>query len=262
MRQSIDNAASIRDTFQEQGFYLAKGVFSPEEVDALEAEFDFIAQRLVADGESANARWNSDATDQIDAGSSVIYHTHNVHRYSAAWLGALTHKSFLDTAESILGPNIILHHNKLFLKPPENGSPFPMHQDWWYFPTEQDTMIAGVVFLGDTDDDMGGFRVYPGSHKLRRQENSSGLRQSALLEKYPIQNATPVPAQKGDVLFFSYFTLHGSMPNRSDKIRKTVLIQLYSGEDIVELQPEVNHHDEMLTLRGRNYRMNRARAGS
>ncbi|MCL6512553.1 MAG: caspase family protein [Anaerolineae bacterium] len=65
-------------------------------------------------------------------------------------------------------------------------------------------------------------------------------------------------AQDGDVLFFHYFTVHGSMPNRSNRVRKTVLVQMYAGDDQVE---EGNMHpDEALVLRGWNSRMTRARA--
>ena len=68
----------------------------------------------------------------------------------------------------------------------------------------------------------------------------------------------PPAAEPGDVVFFHYFTIHGSMPNRSDKTRKTVLVQLYAGDDRVE---EGNAHpDERLALRGWNHFATRNRA--
>ena len=71
------------------------------------------------------------------AKDTVVVHTHNVQMYSAAWLRAMLHPQFLARAQAILGPNVILHHTKLFQKPAEKGAPFPMHQDWGYFPTVQ-----------------------------------------------------------------------------------------------------------------------------
>ena len=253
-------ASSIAEFFDENGYYLAPGVYSEASLQKMELDFDRIVEKLENSGEDVNARWDSQSTDELDGGVSRIIHTHNVHRYSACWLIALLQQQFLDVAEQIIGPDIILHHTKLFQKPPREGAPFPIHQDWWYFPTQQDTMIAAVVFLGETDDDSGGFRLYPGSHKLGRKENSSGLKPSKLLQKYPLDSATPVTANRGDVLFFSYFTLHGSMPNRSDRVRKTVLVQLYSGKDYVLANEEVNHVNESLVLRGWNYHMSRKRA--
>jgi len=70
------------------------------------------------------------------------------------------------------------------------------------------------------------------------------------LSQYPLEKAMPLEAEPGDVVYFHYFTLHGSMPNRSSKTRKTVLVQLYSGQDKVE--DGITHPDERLTLRGWN----------
>ena len=257
MSSSVRDVANITDIFRENGYYLAKGVFKEEPLRQMEAEFDRVVDQLENSGEDINARWESQSTSELDGGESRIIHTHNVHRYSACWLQAFQDNQFLDVVEQILGPDIILHHSKLFQKPAMEGAPFPIHQDWWYFPTRNDTMIAGIIFLADADDETGGLRVYPGSHKLGRLEDSSGLNPSESLQKYPLEGATPVSTNRGDVLFFSYFTLHGSMPNRSDRLRKTVLVQMHSGKDYVLANDEVDHVNERLVLRGWNYHMSR-----
>ena len=64
--------------------------------------------------------------------------------------------------------------------------------------------------------------------------------------------------EAGDVIFFHYFTLHGSMPNRSNQTRKTVLVQLHSGKDQVE--EENSHTNAKLVLRGWNHQANRTSA--
>ena len=239
-------SSDIADFFADNGYYLARNVYTQANLAMMEDDFDRIVEGLESSGENVNARWDSEGTDELDGGASRIIHTHNVQRYSACWLSALQQVRFLDIVEQILGRDIILHHSKLFQKPPADGAPFPIHQDWWYFPTRKDTMIAAVIFLSDADDETGGFRLYPGSHRLGRQKNSSGLQPSKLLQRYPLEGAMPVSAKRGDVLFFSYFTLHGSMPNRSGRLRKTVLVQLYSGKDFVLPNDEVNHVNENL----------------
>jgi phytanoyl-CoA hydroxylase len=245
--------------FAENGYYLAKALFDKEAVRELEADFDRIVRQLLASGENVNARWTGGAIDQIDGGAATeVLHTHNVQQYSGRWLKALTADPFLDVAEAILGPDIVLHHSKLFQKPAEKGAPFPMHQDWSYFPTEEDTMIAAIVHVSDATDEMGCLRVYPGSHRLGRKAHSSGQVENDLLQQYPIEGATVLEAEAGDVVFFSYFTLHGSMPNRSTHVRKTVLVQMYSGRDRVE--EGVAHPDERLVLRGWNHRATRSSA--
>ncbi|MEM9344216.1 MAG: phytanoyl-CoA dioxygenase family protein [Pseudomonadota bacterium] len=251
--------SDIKASFDEQGYYLAKGLFQPDEVGALEADFDRIVRQLTASGEAIDATWDGGETQKIAATGDRILHTHNVQKYSRTWLNAFLNERFLGVVEQIFGPDIILHHSKLFQKPSEQGAPFPMHQDWPYFPTVNDSMIAGIIHVSDATDAMGCLRVYPGSHRLGRVDGADGRRQNDVLDGYPIEDAQVIEAEAGDVVFFHYFTLHGSMPNRSDAVRKTVLCQLYAGTDRVE---DGNRHpDERMVLRGWNHQISRASAG-
>lgn len=248
---------SIRASFEENGYYLAKNVFSGSETLALEREFDRIVAQISSTGEHTNARWSGPEMDKLGAAGTVVVHTHNVQQYSALWAKALFHDEFLGYAREILGDDIVLHHTKLFQKPAEQGAPFPMHQDWGYFPTEQDSMLAGVIHLSRATDQMGCLRVYPGSHKRGRMGDSTGQGE-AFMNEFPIEGSVPVEAEPGDVVFFHYLTVHGSLPNRSDETRKTVLVQLLSGND--RLEEPVNHPYEGWVLSGWNQSMTRERA--
>ncbi|MGI8924560.1 MAG: phytanoyl-CoA dioxygenase family protein [Fimbriimonadales bacterium] len=251
--------AAIGSQFTNDGFYLARGIFSSAEIEEFEIAFDRIVDQVIASGEEANAVWSGPQMERIAKADAVVLHTHNVQQYSAKWLRAFTHPKFLEVATAILGANVILHHSKLFQKPAEQGAPFPMHQDWTYFPTEKDTMLAAIIHVSPATDEMGCLRVYPGSHKLGRVQGSSGQMPSQMLDNHPIEGATPLEAEPGDVLFFHYFTLHGSMPNRSSETRKTVLVQMYAGGDRVE---EGNSHpNERLVLSGWNHFATRDVAG-
>ncbi len=256
--QNTDNKA-IREFWEENGYFLAKGVFNASEVQGLEGDFDRIVGQLNSSGGEVNARWSGPEMEKMGAAQTQILHTHNVQQYSALWHRALLGEQFLSVAGALLGENIVLHHTKLFQKPSEKGAPFPMHQDWTYFPTERDTMLAGIVHVSRATDEMGCLRVYPGSHKLGRVAGTSGQESSELLSQYPLENATIIEAEPGDVAFFHYFTLHGSMPNQSQGTRKTVLVQMYSGDDRVE---EGNPHpDARLVLQGWNRFATRDLAG-
>ena len=254
------SSSSIAEFFNEHGYYLAKGVFTPQEIKELEIDFDRIVDQLNRSGEDINARWDGEQSQKLgaDTEKTVILHTHNVQIYSACWHRALMNPRLLDVAEQILGPDIVLHHSKLFQKPSEKGAPFPMHQDWSYFPTLKDTMIAGIIHVSEATDEMGCLRVYPGSHKLGRIENTSGQKSSDFLDQYPLDGALTLEAEPGDIAFFHYFTLHGSKPNRSNKVRKTVLTQMHSGDDAIE--PGNTHINARLTLRGWNHHAGRTAA--
>ncbi len=247
---------SLGSFFQEHGYAVARGVFLDEQLAELQRDFDRIVHQLIASGENIEARWTGPEMEAHQQTS--VLHTHNVQQYSAVWLQALLSDRFLDAAEAILGPDIVLHHTKLFQKPAEKGAPFPMHQDWSYFPTLKDTMMAAFIHVSAATEEMGCLRVYPGSHKLGRIKDSHGQSEHEMLQRYPIQDATPLEAEPGDVVFFHYLTIHGSMPNRSDHVRKTVLVQLHAGDDDVE--PGNQHPNERLTLRGWNHHATRSLA--
>jgi len=245
--------------FAKHGYYHARSVFSMTEIAALETEFDRIVEQLQASGEPIDGTWPDAAMEKIHRKSDVILHTHNVQQYSAAWFRAIQNCTLLDRAEEFLGENLILHHTKLFLKPPGIGSPFPIHQDAPYFPTAKHSMIAAIIHVSDATDAMGCFRLYPGSHKLGPIPQASGRTESEALSDYPLDGAKILEAQAGDVVFFHYFTLHGSMPNRSQRPRKTVLVQLYAGDDWIE--SGTDHPNEQLVLRGWNYHATRESTG-
>jgi hypothetical protein len=92
-------------------------------------------------------RWDGENMDKLTAASrsSSIPTTCTA---SARWLHALQDEKFLGFAQSMIGPDVVLHHTKLFQKPPRHGAPFPVHQDWSYFPTQNDSMVAATIFLG------------------------------------------------------------------------------------------------------------------
>ena len=131
-----------------------------------------------------------------------------------------------------------------------------MHQDWDYFPSIKDSMIAGVIHVSHATDEMGCLRVFPGSHKLGRLNQSNGHSDGEILRNYPIEKATPVVAEPGDVVFFHYFTIHGSLPNVSQDVRKTVLVQLHSGDDRIE--DGITHPNARMVLRGFNHEITRS----
>ena len=238
--------------FKEKGFYAQSSLFTKEALQKYSLEFDRIVTQLQESGEDINARWGSELTKDIEQSESQVIHTHNVQSYSAEMMAMIQNEEFLDAVEELIGPDIILHHTKLFLKPPGNGSAFPLHQDWSYFPTEKNSMIAAVIHLSESDESMGCMRIVPGSHKLGKMEKTDGHSfVKGVHDRYQLEDAEPIIAEPGDIVFFHCCSLHGSMQNVSEKPRKTVLVQLYSGSDKVI---DGNRHTNVqLVLRGINH---------
>ena len=95
----------------------------------------------------------------------------------------------------------------------------------------------------------------PGSHKqgvLDTYVSPSGKRPALYLdtEKYPVESATPLTAKRGDVVCFSYMTIHGSAINSSDRVRKTALIQARDPEDKPLTDTHTSSHAQGMMIRG------------
>jgi phytanoyl-CoA hydroxylase len=212
---------SEKSFYEENGYVHVRGLLSADEAAAFRAELHAIAERQGAN----DATWAS-----VKGGGTSITHSHDVHFRSAAITRLLVDERLMGVATDIIGPNVQLHHNKMFIKPPERGSPFPMHQDYPYFPHERHSMIAVILHFDDAPEEKGCVRVYPGTHRLGPLE-AIGDDHHLPEDKYPIEGATAIPAKAGDAIFMSYLLVHGSGVNVSDEPRTTLLIQMRDPED-------------------------------
>jgi phytanoyl-CoA hydroxylase len=223
--------------WREQGYVLARGVFSADEIAAMASEIDALFARAEEAGRKTEATWGGAWREQAGIGTAVAEPTtrvdsiHNVQNHSAVFTRMLVDPRLTDKAAELIGPNVQLHHTKLHNKPPAVGSPFPMHQDYPYFPHEGDSMIAAVVHIDDATVENGCLCVVPGSHRLGAIEHHNDGSFFLPLEQWPLEKAIAVPANAGDVLFFGYKMVHGSYVNRSQRPRRIVLVQMRSPED-------------------------------
>lgn len=234
--------------YKENGYLLVKGVLPRDEALACRDEGHALIERLAAHA-NLDATWGSAREAKAEAKETKIFHCHNVQFYSARFARLITDPRFTDLASQLIGsPNVQLHHNKMFIKPPEKGSPFPMHQDYPYFPHERHTMIAGVFHFDDAPLEKGCIRVVPGTHHAPI-EHQQGGGWHLPFEQYPIESSVPCPAEAGDVLFFSYLTVHGSGINVSSEARTTLLVQMRDPADPPTVQTHLSRGQGMI-LRG------------
>ncbi|HTE17875.1 MAG TPA: phytanoyl-CoA dioxygenase family protein, partial [Armatimonadota bacterium] len=231
------------------GYLLVEGVFTPEESAYLRAEVHDLAGRLVdtRDAGVVGEGWASGR--KVADIPRELLHCHNVQYHSAAFARVITDPRLTDRVADLIGPNVQLHHTKMFIKPPERGAPFPMHQDYPYFPHERHTMMAAILFFDDAPLEKGCVRVAPGSHKLGPLEHLTEGGHHLPVERFPVAEATPCPARGGDVLFFTYLTVHGSGVNTSDQPRTTLLVQLRDPTDHPLHQTHLSRGQGMM-LRG------------
>jgi ectoine hydroxylase-related dioxygenase (phytanoyl-CoA dioxygenase family) len=219
--------------YQENGYLLAEGLLSRDEAAALRQECHALLGRLSAH-KDIDATWGSarKGAMTMTAEKTVLLHCHDVQFHSAAFSRLIVDERLTGIAADLIGsPNVQLHHNKMFIKPPAKGSPFPMHQDHPFFPHERHSMIAAVFHFDDAPIEKGCIRVVPGSHKLGPLQHQAEGGWHLPFEEYPLESSVPCPARAGDVLFFNYLTIHGSGVNSSNEARTTLLVQMRDPSD-------------------------------
>jgi ectoine hydroxylase-related dioxygenase (phytanoyl-CoA dioxygenase family) len=222
--------------YAENGYIHIPGLLTPEEAAAGRAEIHAIAER----SGRKDATWAS-----VKGASTALTHCHDVQTRSALMTRLLLDPRLTGVAQDIIGPNVQFHHSKMFIKPPERGSPFPMHQDHPYFPHERHSMIAVILHFDDAPDARGCLRVYPGSHKLGPLP-SFGEDRHVDPERFPLDGAARLEAKAGDAIFFSYLLVHGSGLNLSDSPRTTLLVQLRDPEDRSTADRHQSHAQGMM----------------
>src|SRR3989440_1686873 len=152
--------------YRARGYLLVERVLTAREAHDLRQECHALAQRLSVHGD-LDATWGSARKLGAQAKHTTILHCHNVQFYSAAFSRLLVDERLTGTAADLIGsPNVQLHHTKMFIKPPEKGSPFPLHQDYPFFPHERQSMMAAIFHFDDAPLEKGCVCVVPGSHKL------------------------------------------------------------------------------------------------
>ncbi|XP_029179228.1 uncharacterized protein LOC114946741 [Nylanderia fulva] len=246
--------------WKENGFIKLTNIYTTKEVNEISDAYNELFERKQREKLGLEASWVGNDMKKLAGGADyTVKSIHNLQMHNAVFTRAITHPNLLDALEDIMDTeDIMLHHTKAHVKPPEKGAPYLMHQDYHYFPHKKHTMLAVFLHLDDTTPENGGLAVYPGSHKLGPLEDfgvhDEGRAETfhyANPEKYPLAKAEPVPAKKGDIIVFSYLLLHGSYLNLSDRSRRMFLIQIRAADD----EPIEDVHKspcQGLMLRGNN----------
>ncbi|KAG7200119.1 hypothetical protein KM043_000561 [Ampulex compressa] len=244
----------------DNGYIKLSGIFSEKEMNEISDAYNELFERKAR--ENLNGLESAWAGEDMKKAAGYIDYTvksiHNLQMHSAVFTRVITNPKLLDALEDVMDTkDILLHHTKAHIKPPEKGAPYLMHQDYHYFPFKKHTMLAVFLHLDDTTPENGGLAIYPGSHKLGPLEDH-GLSDEKGEQyhyvdpkKFPISGATPVSAKRGEVIIFSYLLLHGSYLNLSSKCRRMFLMQARAADD----EPVTDVHKspcQNLVLRGMN----------
>jgi ectoine hydroxylase-related dioxygenase (phytanoyl-CoA dioxygenase family) len=227
--------------YEEDGYVHLEGVFDAGEIETLGAELDRLIEEWAVEDMGWSGDWREDYLDPDQREGTSLIHLHDLQFYSAAWERAVTDPRMVAPATDCLGPDVELHHSTLHAKPPDRGSPFPMHQDWAFYKHEGPAYVDALVHVDDVPSEKGPLQFVPGSHENGALEHIEGEGQAPHLptDEYGLEDAVEVPASAGDVILFNYHTIHGSDLNRTDEMRRLVRVgyrdpanEQYAGQSV------------------------------
>ena len=215
------------ETFNTDGYLSVDSVLSPEELDELRrVTGEFVEQ-------SRNVTEN-DATFDLEPGHTAespqlrrIIRPVSKHPVYEKFVH---HEDILNIVESLLGPNLRYHNNKMNMKNSGHGSAVEWHQDWAFYPHTNDDLLEVGIALDDMTEDNGALMVIPGSHKDKVWDHhQDGLFVGAVTDPtFQPDDAVSVTVKAGGITLHHVRMVHGSKPNESDKPRRMFFIGFYA----------------------------------
>ncbi|MET8676389.1 phytanoyl-CoA dioxygenase family protein [Streptomyces sp. NPDC004647] len=213
-----------RRRFEEDGFLVVRGLFRPEEMAELCAEFMALhtAGRIPGHFEPV-VRKPGEPYDPLRAYPRVM-HPHEVNERARAHLLDPRLRALL---EVLFGEEVLAAQSMFYFKPP-GARGQALHQDNFYLRVEPGTCVAAWVALDEIDRDNGGLQVVPGTHRMDLYCPEEADPALSFAREYvpPPPGLEPVPVDMapGDVLFFNGSLVHGSGPNRTaDRFRRSFI---------------------------------------
>ena len=158
-----------------------------------------------------------------------------------------TQPAFLDVAEPLIGPDIILWASTVFCKPPREGLEVPWHQDGQYWPIRPRATVTMWVALDDSTVENGCMRVIPGTHRMGDFAHEVSDRDDLVLNnvlndpRLDLTTARDVVLEAGQFSLHDIDLVHGSQPNRSARRRAGFAIRY---------MPSTSRYDRSLSMGG------------
>lgn len=234
-RRAFDPSA-VAEQFFEEGYAVARGVFSPETMAAVQAETRRIYEEGLRHPRSfRDKNLYFEVLPEAHAGQRYVLQAHWFAWISPFFEQLRRDPAYLAVLEPILGGDIKQIVQQIHWKPPGAGlTGFRFHQDL-RFRERRDAfrdILRGQLNTGLAIDpataENGCLRVIPGSHKrgylglsddggaLMKGETERAELEAAGLDPDAIVDLELEP---GDLALWSLLTVHGSKPNASARDR-------------------------------------------
>jgi hypothetical protein len=242
-----------RTAWRERGFFFREAAFDAVEVDALRDAAEVVVAAAEAALPASADRYEIDGNGYVEVevaskaatvqlehapGSRTVRVIEPFHGLDPRFDRLVDDERIVAPMRGIIGSErVALFTDKMNLKRPREGSRFDWHQDspyWAHFCDHLDRLPNVMVVLDDADRDNGCFRLIDGSHRRGMLPGREGEGVLGPLFTRPDQfdehDAVLAEVPAGSLLFFSPHTVHGSPPNRSNRLRRALVLTYQPGD--------------------------------
>jgi ectoine hydroxylase-related dioxygenase (phytanoyl-CoA dioxygenase family) len=219
------------EQYQRDGYYVARGLFSAEEVSRYREHYMILRETSQYAGDFAGVAIQKPGQSPVDGEKPDplqmyprMIHMHRWDDLSLRWFLDVRIRDYLT---ALLGAEPFAVQTMLYFKPPgARGQAF--HQDQFYLRVQPGTCMAAWLALDDCDEANGCIQVIAGSHTWNILCTvPADTTQSFTDITVPLpEGVTPVPIvmKAGDMLFFNGSLVHGSFPNTTaDRFRRALI---------------------------------------
>ncbi len=205
--------------------------------------------RIISSEEAKKHRSILENTEKI---LGNMHYQSKIHTILKSAYDLATHQNILDIVEKAIGPNILLHNTTYIIKEPQTPAFVSWHQDLTYWGFSHDDQISVWLALSNADGVSGAMYMIPKSHLEGKKEHktindeNNVLFQNQWVEKFDENNKTLCSLKPGEASFHHGWTIHSSMPNKSNDRRIGFNIQ-YIATHVKQIK---NDTDTAICVRG------------
>jgi len=234
--------------FWEDGFIIVENLLDEAEVAALRQRAEWVSS-----GEAAHVPKQllqvepqvAQGVTQAQTYADSLRKMSHLAFYDEVFAAHARNPKVLDIIESLLGPDLKLYQDQLFMKPPRVGSRQRYHQDMPLgFHIDPPDMVTCWAALDDSTIENGCLWMLPGTHKFGITEESEWAKYEQMSLDGRLPEEKPIEMKTGSCSFHHGLILHSSRPNLTDKRRRGYATHYVSAKCRYTGPPEKN--DAML----------------
>ncbi|MEM0946341.1 MAG: phytanoyl-CoA dioxygenase family protein [Pseudomonadota bacterium] len=178
--------------------------------------------RIIEEDEAAAHRA---ILEDAESTHGALHYKAKMHTVMRSPYELATNPRVLDMVEALIGPDILLYDATYIIKEPHTDAHVSWHQDLTYWGLSDDAQVTLWLALSPATETSGCMRMIPGSHiggmvaHAPTEDASNVLLQGQTVSGIDEHSAVMCPLAPGEASFHHGWTLHASMPNRSDDRR-------------------------------------------